>query len=300
MVMNWLFPALLAPAVLTITIFTDKYIVGKAVKDYRGVVLLQAVMGFIVGTLFWVVTGFPILSPTDAFIVLSTGVINTFAAAVYFKVLKEEDASYVIFMFQLIPIFVIILSFIFLEETVSARQLLGFVIILLSSLLMSVEDWKKISHVPKSFWLLVLMDLLFALAAVLIKFAINATSFSQILSYESWGIGIGGIILYVLFPFIRKAFNEIITTVGKRILGIMFLNEGIYVLSKSLAYFAYSIGPVALVSVLGSTQVFFGILFGWFLTLLLPQIFNEKINREILLRKVVLAVVLVFGIILIY
>ena len=94
--MNWLFPALLAPAILTITIFTDKYIVGNAVKDYRGVVLLQSVMGFIVGTLFWVATGFPILSILDAFIVITTGAITTWAAAVYFKVLKDEDASYVI------------------------------------------------------------------------------------------------------------------------------------------------------------------------------------------------------------
>src|SRR6185437_8834026 len=165
--MNWLFPALLAPAVSTITIFTDKYIVGNAIKDSRGVVLMQSVMGFLVGTLFWVITGFPLLSTTD---------------------------------------------------------------------------------------------LLFASASVLIKFAIDATSFAKILSYESWGIGVGGVILYLFFPSIRKAFNEIIRTVRKRLLGIMFLNEGIYVLSKSLSYFAYSIGPVALVSVVGSTQVLFGIL----------------------------------------
>jgi drug/metabolite transporter (DMT)-like permease len=298
--MNWLFPALFAPAVLTITIFTDKYIVGNAVKDYRGVVLMQAVMGFVVGTLFWVVTGFPVLSLQDAFIVLTTGAITTCAAAVYFKVLKEEDASYVIFMFQMIPIFVIILSVLFLKETITARQLLGFTIILLSSLLMSVEDWRKLLYIPRSFWLLVLMDGMFASAAVLIKFAINATSFSQILSYESWGIGLGGVILYALFSFIRKAFNEMITTVGKRILGIMFLNEGIYVLSKSLSYFAYSIGPVALVSVVGSTQVFFGILFGWLLTLFLPHIFNEKIGKKDLLNKIGLAILLIFGIILIY
>lgn len=298
--MNWLVPALLAPAILTITIFTDKYIVGNAVKDPRGVVLMQSVMGLIVGTLFWIITGFPILGAGDAFIVLSTGAITTWAAAIYFKVLKEEDASYVIFMLQMMPIFVIILSFIFLRETVTARQLLGFVIILLSSLFLAVENWRKILHIPRSFWLLVLMDVMFASAAVIIKFAINATSFSQILSYESWGIGIGGVILYILFPLIRKAFNEIITTVGKRILGIMFLNEGIYVLSKSLSYFAYSIGPVALVSVIGSTQVFFGILFGWTLTLLLPHIFNEKVARKDLLKKVGLAIILVFGIILIY
>ena len=57
---------------------------------------------------------------------------------------------------------------------------------------------------------------------------------------------------------------------------------------------------MALVSVVGISQVLFGILFGWLLTLLLPHIFNEKIKKEDLLKKVVLAITLIFGIILIY
>jgi len=298
--MNWLFFALLAPAVLTITIFTDKYIVGNAVKDYRGVIILQSVMGFFVGTLFWIATGFPVLNIQDALIVLTTGAISTWASAIYFKVLKEEDASYVIFMLQLIPIFVITLSFLILGETISVKQLIGFIIILVSSLALSVTDWRKVFHIKKTFWLLVIMDALFAFASVLIKFAINATSFSQILSYESWGIGIGGLVLFIFFPSIRNAFIEIITTVKKKVLGIMFVNEGIYVVSKSLSYFAYAIGPVALVSVVGSTQVFFGILSGWVLTLLLPHLFDEKIRRDDLVKKVCLALLLIAGILLIY
>jgi transporter family protein len=298
--MNWLFFALLAPAVLTITIFTDKYIVGNAVKDYRGVVLMQALMGFFVGTFFWIATGFPRLGAFDACIVLTSGILTIFAGAFYFKALKEEEASYIIFMLQMIPIFVMILSFLLLKETISLRQLLGFCIVLLSAMAVAIDDWKKIFHFPKLFWTLIIMDFLFALASVLVKFAINATSFAQILSYESWGISIGGIFLYAFIPHIRKAFHEIVTTVGKRILGVMFLNEGIYVLSKSLSYFAYSIGPVALVSVIGSTQIFFGIFAGWILTLILPHLFNEKISRHDLFQKVGFALLMIVGIILIF
>lgn len=296
--MNWLFYALVAPAVLTITIFTDKFVVGNAVKDYRGVVILQAIMGFIAGTFFWVITGFPILDLKDALIVLTTGIITTFAAALYFKALKEEDASYVIFMFQMIPLFIVILSYFILKETITVKQTLGFLIILFSSLLISIKNWNKIFHIPKTFWVLISMDILFACASVLIKFAINATSFKQILSYESWGIGIGGLILYCIFPFIRKAFKKILKTVKRRILGVMFLNEGIYVLSKALSFFAFSIGPVALVSVVGSTQVFYGILFGWLLTILLPKFYHEKRSTGDLFKKVILAIFLILGIIL--
>jgi drug/metabolite transporter (DMT)-like permease len=297
--MSWLFFALLAPVVLTISNFTDKYIVGSAVKDYRGVVLMQSIVGFIVGTIFWFATGFPTLPVVDSIIVLSTGVLSTFGAAFYFKALRDEDTSYVIFMIQLLPIFVIIFSFLFLKETVSFKQFLGFLIVLLSSLALSTDKETKSIRLSQSFWLLISMDFLFALAAVLIKFAIDVTSFSQILSFESWGIGIGGVILYSLSPTIRKSFNKIIKTVRRRVMSIMFVNEILYVISKSLTYFAYSIGPVALVSVVGSTQVFFGILFGWILTLLLPHIFSEKTDKKYLIKKLGFAFCVILGIFLI-
>lgn len=141
---------------------------------------------------------------------------------------------------------------------------------------------------------------MWAIAAILVKFAVDANSFSKILSYESWGIGLGGIMLYLLFPSIRNAFHGSIKTVRKIALGIMFINEGLFILSKSLTFFAYSIGPVALVSIVGNTQAFYGIFFGLILTAVAPTVFKEEIDKTSVITKVAFVLLLFAGICLIY
>lgn len=118
----------------------------------------------------------------------------------------------------------------------------------------------------KALILVLIADAFWAVAAVLVTLAINANSFTEILSYESWGIGVGGLILYLFFPKKRRAFHKTVQTAGLKIIFIVFVNEVIFVIAKSVTYYAYSLGPTAQVSVLGGTQVLFGVLYGWFLT----------------------------------
>jgi len=80
----------------------------------------------------------------------------------------------------------------------------------------------------------------------------------------------------------------------------MFSNELIFVIAKSITFFAYSIGTASLVSVVGSTQVFFGVVYGCLLTIFFPKIIKEDISKEELLKKVIAAVVLFVGLWLVY
>jgi bacterial/archaeal transporter family protein len=275
---DWLLTALLAPAVYTVVNFIDKYIVSKEVKDYRGMPIYGTIMGFIIGTIFWVITGFPVLSLRDAAIVLTTGAINIWAAALYFKAVTLEEASKIILLFQTGPLLTLLLAFLFLGEAITLTQFVGFLLILAAVMAVSIEKGKGKFKLSEGFILIFIVNLMFAVAAVLIKFAIEATSFSQILSFESWGLGLGGLVLYVAFPAIRNAFNQSLRAVRKLALGVMFFNEGLYVIGKSLTYFAFSIGSAALVSVVGSTQVFFGIFYGIIITLLVPKFIKEDIS----------------------
>lgn len=298
--MNWILPALIAPAVYTVVNFIDKYIVSKEVRDYRGMPIYGTIMGFFIGTIFWIVTGFPLLSFRDALIVLTTGAFTIWAAALYFKAISTDDASKIILLFQMTPIMTLVLALMFLKETISSQQYIGFFLILLAVIGISIEKIEGKFKLSSTFLLILIVDLMWAISAVLIKFAINANSFSKILSFESWGIGLGGLILYLFFPNIRNAFNESIRTVRKRALGIMFANEGIFVLGKSITFFAYSIGPAALVSIVGSTQVFFGILYGLLLTLVVPHLIKEDLSKDSLPKKIIAAGILFAGLYLVY
>lgn len=295
--MSWIFFALLAPAVYTVVNFIDKHVVSNEVKDYKGMVIYGTIMGLVVGTFFWIVTGFPTLPLQDTLIILSAGALTIWASALYFKAVSMEDASKIIILFQTMPIFVLILSIFLLKETVSALQIFGFFLILGSAIGIAIEKGQEKFKLSKTFWLVMAVNLLWALSAVMAKFAIQATSFSSILAYESWGLGIGGTLLFIFFPQIRNSFLESVRTVPKRALFLMFTNEGVFVLAKSITFYAYSIGPASLVSVLGSTQVLFGVLYGYILTTLLPKYFKEDVKKETIVQKLlwgVLFLVVIF------
>lgn len=293
---NWMFFALLAPVVYTIVIFIDKYILSREIRDYSGMPIFTALTGFFAGVACFVIAGYPVLSFYDGLIVLATGILTVWGLYFYFQALAQDDASNVIVFFQLIPLLVLIMAYIFLGDVITWKQMVGFVVILMSVLMVSIKDGKKDVRLSRTLALVFLVDIFWSAASVLMKYAVDTNSFAAIISYESFGVTLGGVLLYVCFPSIRAGFYKNISSLHKRVFGMLFVNEALFILSKSLAYYAYSFGPAALVSVIGSTQTFFGIVLGWILTIMMPKVFCEQIRRQTLIRKMLAAAVLSVGI----
>ncbi len=257
-------------------------------------------MAGIFGTGFWFFAGKPILSVHDAFIVLATGMLGVYALYFYFTALSKNATSHVIILFQMIPVLSLTGAFIFLRETITSSQLVGFALVLFSALAISFKKEDGKFRLSPAFWCMFAADILWAASYILVKFTISANSFSKIVSYESWGLFIGGASLFIIFPVVRKAFFESAKTVRKGTLGVMFMNEAFFIAAKSLTFLALASGPVALVTVLGGTQVFYGILLGLVLTLAFPLIFKEDMSAKGLLRKIIFAGILFAGIWLIH
>lgn len=292
----WFLLALLSPAIFSVVNFVDKFVVESKVKDYRGIPVYSAIVGFAGGTILWLLFGRPVLPFFDALIVLLTGALTVWGYAFYFRALASSQTSYIIGLFQMIPVITLLLSFIFLQEKISPLQLGGFFLVLFSAVALSYQKSKKKFKLDPSFYWILIADVFFAASAVIFKFAVEANSFSKILSYESWGIGIGGLALFLLFPSVRNAFIKTNKEVGRKVMSIMLLNEVILIAAKGVMFLAISLGSVALVSVLGGTQVFYGIIFGYILTLIAPKIFKENIERKGLAIKVLWMSVLFLGI----
>ncbi len=297
--MNWVFLAIVAPAIYTVNNFVDKYLISNQIKDYRAITIYSTIVGLIAGTAFWFLTGLHVLRPFDAGVVILTGILTIWGIPLYFKALSEEETTTIIILFQSIAVMSLILAFFILGETINSKQLIGFIIILISGILATLKKTKgKFFSLSPAFFYVLVFNFMWALAGVLIKFAINANSFSKILPYESWGIGIGGLALFIFFPGIRNAFLDSIKTLKRRTLNILFINEIIFVMAKAVSFLAISLGPVGLVSVIGGTQVFFGLIYGFILTSLFPKSFDEDIDRQTLIKKGALAFLAVIGIIL--
>lgn len=297
--MNWLFFAILSPALYAVVNFIDKYILEKEITDYKVLPVYTAIVSFFAGTIFWLAAGSPLLPAKDALIVILTGILTAWSLYLYFKVLAKEETSLVIFLFQLTPVFVLIFSFVFLRETISIKQQLGFFLVFTAVLIVSFKKTAKTPLSNSVFWLMILFDIISAFCAILIKYAVSANSFVKILSYESWGIFLGGLSICLFAPSIKKAFLKSLKTLRAKTIKILFINESLFVLAKALFFLAISLGPVALVSVLEGVQLFFGIAYGLILTFVFPKIFQEDISVKGLTVKITAALILFGGIVLI-
>lgn len=297
--MKWFFLALLAPAIDTVINFIDKYLVEHRVKDSHSLPVYAAIVSLAAGCIFWLIAGTPTLTSTNALLVAGAGAFWLWASALYFHALAKSLTSYIVALLQTIPIFILILSYIFLDETLGAMQLIGFFVVFVAVTGLSIDRAEGKLKLGVAFWQILLANLLWAISAILVELTVGLEDFSTILAYQSFGAALGGLLLYMLAKKVRQAFRETFQRVGRGTLGVVTFNESLAVLSQGITYLAITLGPVALVGVLNGTQVFYALLFGSLLTIFFPRIFNEDVTRDGILIKIGLSVVLFIGVLLI-
>jgi drug/metabolite transporter (DMT)-like permease len=301
--MDWLFFAILAPAITSTVNFLDKYILKGQQVDYKGMPIFAATASVILGSLVWLKEGFPVPQTWSDGVVIIAGILAFGASVLYFKVVNSVAVSKILILFQLTPIFVLGLSFIILGERLNSLQIFGFVLVILAALGLTsnkkTED--ETSGVPLSFLLLIIViDLLFAIVSILLKNATETSSAANVYIFHTWGTAIGALILFSLYYPARLSFLDSIQRLNRWPLVLIFLNEGIFNLGRLFSVEATALQSVSLVNVVGSTQVFFGILYGWFLNKISPAIFGENSTREGLIKEVILATIMFVGVYLLY
>lgn len=297
--MNWVFLALLAPFVYAINVFLDKYLIGEKLPEFRSLPIFSSILAFPVFIILWFFAGSLQITFLDVLLVILGGVFTVWAFALYLEALIKEETSIIIILIQLVPIIVLTLSYFILGEVITLKQFLGFGLLFIVSILVSLKKEKSSFRPSRALMFMLLADFFWALPYILIKFASVSITFTQLVMYESLGVFFGGAILLIFISQIKKAFLITIQKIKKPVLGLVFLNEGLFLLGKILTYLAIAIGPVALVSILGSTQIFFGILLGVSLTLLAPKIFKEDLSKDGLIKKGLLGLLAFVGIILV-
>lgn len=292
--MNWFFYAIAAPLLNAIDSLGEKFLVDKHIEDAIVIILNEGLIYFLFGIsiLFW--HKIAPLSYLQIGALLLAGMLFIYYLIPYFKALTIEDTSRVIPLFQLIPIFVLIMSFIFLKETISLKQLLGFFIIFFGAFVLSAEKLEqKIFKPRKAMWYMLLSSFLYALSPILFKFVVIKTDFWTAFFYQAIGGGIGAITLLLYSPY-RKSFLKEGLPLPFKIWSIMTGNQAIAIAAELSSSIAFSLAPVALVSVITGMQPLFTLLFAVVLSLWFPHILKEDLGKSTLWIKIV-SILLILG-----
>jgi drug/metabolite transporter (DMT)-like permease len=298
--MSWFLFALSAPVLLTVVNFIDKYIVEREVRDARAMPIFAGIMGTLAAVLLLALGMATLLSVRDTLLLIAAGILIIGGAIFYFRAAGREQMSQIIILNQLTPVFVLMLASLVLNQAITGTQFAGFWLILAAVVGVSGQTGStRTLRESTTFWLMMAVNATIAVRVTLIGLLDANPSFGTLFVYQGIGQGIGALLLYLLLPSFRQAFNQSAATMRKPALGIIGFSESLFVIAQVLGSLAITLGPAALVSVLGGIQVFYGILLGWLLMAVAPTVFREAVSWRDLLRKVAFALVLLMGLYLV-
>ena len=295
---NWIYFVLTANLIWSFTSLIDKIVISKGhIKNPLVYILTNGLMNVLL-ILFLPFVSFKSLNFMDFLIALFSGAAFVAALAFYYKAVEHDEISKVIILFQLGPIFVLALSYIFLGEILTKNNFIGFLLLLTAGLLVSYKRIKNSFKLSKAFSLMLISTFFSAIALVTSKHIFNVTSFWSAFLWlrlvEFIAVGV------LLVPSIRKeavdTYKSMTPKIKILIIFKMVINFSAFVFSG----YAINNGLISLVTALGSSAL---PLFVFFLAMItsiyFPNIVKEEIDKKTILTKVLAIILIIIGIVLV-
>ncbi len=298
--MSWIILALSSRAIFAGNNFVDQFLVEKRIKNPGVLTVFAGWVMLIFGLVILALVHFPVFPFEQTILLLVSGMLVGISILPYFAALAIDEASRVVPFFQTIPIFVLLLSYIFLRELPLPQQFIGVGAIVAGAFLLSIKEFNwNLFRLRKSLGYMLLSSFCIAASFVLFRFVVIHQSFWPSLGYDLAGEGLGGVALLLLSRYRLSSWQELKnTSISTSI--IFVVNQTIYTVGLFFSYKAISLAPVALVSALGGVQPFFVLLFGVILSIWFPKIAQEDIRQSTLVIKVLSIIFIFIGVWFIY
>lgn len=224
-----------------------------------------------------------------------TGVLYAVGLYCYCLALRYEDTSIIVPFFQLSPLLAIVLAFIFLHQALTIPQLVAAVIVLLGGLLLSIDMDAGFRFRKEVVMYMTICALCFAIGAVLFLTIATEDTFWSSWLWEQVGLAVFGLVLLCV-PRFRKDFFGVIRSSQKSFLALNGVNEVITLAGNGSIRFASLLAPLGIVSVVANAiQPIIVFVLGIILTLTIPHIINEKIQKKHLVQKIMAIIIMSVG-----
>ncbi len=291
--MSWIIYTIFGVLLFSITNYVEKFIIDKKIKEPLFLAITSGPTYLIFAIAIFLFAHINPVTFVQFAALISSGIFLILYLLPYYTALKSEETSRLIPLFEFVPIFVLIFSFIFLKEKLEIKELVGFAFILTGGIGISLKKFDLgIFALRKSFFLLILSSLFYSVVPILFKYVVLSLDFWTAFFYQSIGAFIGTVLI-LFYPPYRKIFRKQWKKLPVLPTFFLFLNHGIGSFGELAISFAYFLAPVALVTVIAGTQPFFVLLIGVILSVWFPHIIEEDIKKSTILLKFI-AIALIF------
>jgi drug/metabolite transporter (DMT)-like permease len=300
--MNWLILAFSGPILWALSTHIDKYLVERYFKHGSVAVLMvfTAIIGALALPFIWLFRpGVVVLDIQSMAIIAVSGILYMGAIYFYLQALQTEEASTVAPFFQAAGIFGLILGYFVLGEKLSFLQIIGVLLIIAGSVLLSLRLGRGTSHVKTRLVILMLAcALAIALSSLIFKFFAVRDEFWITTFWNVAGQVLFGVILMLIVAN-RQQFKKMMRSNPSAVLSVNAVNELINLGGNLGVRYTLLFVPLGIVQAISSTTSFFVLFFGVVLSLFFPKLGREEIGFASLMQKIIAATLVIAGVLLI-
>ena len=295
MQISWLFASLLVPLFWGLTNVFDQILQRNYAKDELNLTLASALSRLPEALLLFLMFGFFLPSVPVLLLSFLHCMILTISIFFYCRALQHEEATRVIIFFQTIPVFVFVLSSLFLGEVLTLVQFLAFFTLLFAGFLSLYRGDISVGKFSPALRAVLIFSLLSAVNDVLLKYVLQFFPSGELML--PWSV-LGGFLALIplsFFSFVRKRFTA---------QNFSWFRSGWHVFLLSLVfgvggfYFFFDAahkGSISLTSVFIGIQPLFTSFFLFFAGRFFSDVPKENFRGRVLLFKVLAFVLSLIG-----
>lgn len=295
--MNWIILVLIATVIWSISAIINKFVRVRYIENSLGYLIFIAPVSFFALILLFF-EPFTILPAKEAFFALLTGVAITLGYYLYLEAIHKEELSRVYILFGTAPLFVLVLSTIFLKEVLTINQYIAFALIFIGSTLIAFKKVKEKIKLTLGVLLVLLSSLFFSIQDVIFKY-ISKVNLTTIMFYREGGFLASILLILLLSPKARKHTKKVINDLNLKKTALVYSAEIIGMTGIFLVYLAIQRGPVSLVTVTQGFETIFILIFTIIISICIPKILKEEINIKTITIKIISIVLMLGGLYLI-
>ncbi len=296
--MSWFWFALATPVLYCAAIYIDKFVLSKKNTDPLVVTLLSGVVLGAMALIVRMVFGVNQIGGPEILALLVSGVFLLFYILPYLQALQIDEATRVVPLMQLAPIYVLVFSTVFLGEPLTGMQLVGFGLILASSLVLSTDNLSlNTFKLRRSFWLMTVAMLMYAGIGLLFRYVVREQDFWTTVFYQYLGAFLAAIPLGVYMwqkPNSKKNMVRHFPVLNFIMLSNVIAGAAILVQSLALSmttaprvYIVEGSQPLIMLVIAVASSI-------WF-----PKIMKEDLAGETLGKKVFFSILIFIGLLFI-
>jgi len=295
--MIWVIAALISYFFWSLVNVGEKYLVAKKINNpYVYLVLLTWVGLF--SLLLIPFVDFYVPESKYLFWLILAGCFYFFGGLPYVRALKLEDITRINIWWNLIPFFSFIIAWISINEHLSQKQFVAFIILFAGSVLASIKIKNRNILFSKVIGLMIVATLFYSGYAVILRYLGQFLPFMLIFIWVSIIM-----IICTLFLFLSKSFRQDFRSdlrqmkggVANGVISVALLDK----IGSLFNIWALSLGPVSLIFALEGSQTLFVFLLVAFLSYFFPKILKEDIDKYNLLIKFGALILIIIGVIMV-